>query len=319
MNLAILDDYQRVALSSADWSSLENRCAIHVFDRKLKVPDEAADALADFDILCLVRERMPMPRTLIDRLPNLKMIGVTGPHNRTLDLAAANERGIVVSCTPDSRRGTIATAELAWGLMLAAIRHIAFEHAQMCKGAWQSTIGSIARGRTLGLLGLGRVGREVAAMGRAFGMQVQAWSQNMTPEAAREAGVSYVDKDELFGSSDVISVHLVLSERTRGLVGAREIALMKRNAILVNTARGPIIDTPALLAALTGGTIGGAAIDVYDSEPLPADDQLRRTPNLVMTPHLGYMTTEVMNHFFTETIANVSAFLDGRPIRELRP
>lgn len=319
MKLAIADDYQRVALSSADWSALEKRCAIRVLDRKLEVPDEAARELADIDILCLVRERMPVPRALIERLPRLKMIGVTGPHNRTLDLAAAAERGIVVSCTPDSRRGTIATAELAWGLLLAAIRHIAFEHGRMREGAWQSTVGSILRGRTLGLLGLGRIGREVAAMGGAFGMQVQAWSQNMTPEAAREAGARYVDKAELFRSSDVISVHLVLSERSRGLVGAAELASMKRDAILVNTARGPIIDTPALIAALSEGRIGGAAIDVYDSEPLSADHPLRRTPNLVMTPHLGYMTTEVMNHFFQETVANVTAFLDGRPIRLLTP
>lgn len=319
MRLAIVDDYQRVALSSADWSCIQQRCSIEVFDRKLKVPDEAASALADFDIVCLMRERMPFPRSLIERLPRLKMIGVTGPHNRTLDLAAAAERGIVVSCTPDSRRGTIATAELAWGLALAAIRHIAYEHSRMREGAWQSTVGSMLCGRTLGLLGLGRVGREVAAMGRAFGMDVQAWSQNMTSDAAAAAGARYVEREQLFSSSDVLSIHLVLSDRTRGLVGAAELAAMKRSAILVNTARGPIVDTDALLAALSEGRIGGAAIDVYDVEPLPADHPLRRVPNLVMTPHLGYMTTEVMNHFFKETVANVNAFLDGSPIRLLAP
>ena len=319
MRLAIVDDYQRLVLSSADWSDVLNRCTIQVFDRRLEVPDEAAKALADFDIICLVRERMPVPRALLERLPRLKMICVTGPHNRTLDVAAAAERGIVVSCTPNSGRGTIATAELTWGLILAAMRHIAFEHGRMREGAWQSTVGSILRGRTLGLLGLGRIGREVAAMGRSFGMRVQAWSQNMTPQSAAEAGAAYVEKEELFRTSDVLSIHLVLSERTRALVGAEELAAMKPAAILVNTARGAIIHTPSLIAALSAGRIGGAAIDVYDIEPLPADHPLRSVPNLVMTPHLGYMTTEVMSHFFQETVANVTAFLDGRPIRLLSP
>lgn len=317
MRLAIVDDYQRVALSSADWSGVAKRCTIQVFDRKLEVPVEAAAALADVDILCLVRERMPVSRVLLERLPRLKMIGVTGPHNRTLDLAAATERGIVVSYTPDSRRGTIATAELTWGLILAAIRHIPLEHNRMRQGGWQSTVGSILRGRTLGLLGLGRIGREVASMGRAFGMQVQAWSQNMTAQSAAEVGAAYVEKDELFRTSDVLSIHLVLSERTRAIVGAEELATMKPDAILVNTARGPLIHTPSLIAALSEGRIGGAAIDVYDTEPLPAEHSLRSVPNLVMTPHLGYMTTEVMRHFFEETVANVTAFLDGRPIRLL--
>ena len=317
MRLAICDDYQRVALSSADWSAVAKRCDIQVFDRKLEVPDEAAEALADFDILCLMRERMPLPRALLERLPRLKMIGVTGAHNRTLDLACAAERGIVVSYTPDSRYGTFATAELTWGLLLAAARHIPEEHTRMRQGGWQNTVGTILRGKALGLLGLGRIGREVAGYGRAFGMKVQAWSQNMTPAAAEEAGVSYVDKAELFRTSDVVSIHLVLSERTRGLVGAEEFATMKPSAILVNTARGPIVHTPSLIAALTEGRIAGAAIDVYHVEPLPADHSLRGVPNLVMTPHLGYMTREVMRHFFEETVANVTAFLDGRPIRLL--
>lgn len=319
MRLAICDDYQRVALASADWSGLAKRCEIQVFDRKLQVPDEAAKALAPFDILCLMRERMPVPRTLLERLPRLKMIGVTAPHHRTLDLACATERGIVVSCTSNSGNGTFATAELTWGLLLAVARHIPDEHNSVRQGGWQNTVGTILHGKTLGLLGLGRIGREVAAYGRAFGMRVQAWSQNMTPAAAAEAGVDYVDKAQLFSTSDVISIHLVLSERTRGLVGAAEFALMKPNAILVNTARGPIVHAPSLISALTQGRIAGAATDVYEVEPLPADDPWRSVPNLVMTPHLGYMTREVMRHFYEETIANVTAFLDGRPIRLLSP
>jgi D-3-phosphoglycerate dehydrogenase len=317
MRLAICDDYQRIALASADWSGVGKRCDIRVFERKLEVPDEAAEALADFEILCLMRERMPLPRALLERLPRLKMIGVTGAYNRTLDLACATERGIVVSYTPDSRNGLFATAELTWGLLLAAARHIPQEHARVRGGGWQNSVGTILRGKTLGLLGLGRIGREVAGYARAFGMKVQAWSQNLTPAAAAEAGVSYVDKAQLFRSSDVISIHLVLSERTRGLVGAAELALMKPTAILVNTARGPVVDTSALVAALNERRIAGAAIDVYDVEPLPPDHPLRGAANLVMTPHLGYMTSEVMRHFFEETIANVQAFLDGQPIRLL--
>ena len=319
MQLAILDDYQHVALSSADWSSVSRRCDIQVFDRKLALPDEAAEALADFDILCLIRERMPLPKSLLERLPRLKMIGVTGPHNRTLDLEYAAERGIVVSCTPDSRRGTIATAELALALMLAVARQVPQEDRRMREGGWQNTVGSILRGRVLGLLGLGRVGREVAGIGKALGMQVQAWSQNMTPEKATEGGASYVDEETLYRTSDVLSIHLVLSERTRGILGRKQFAAMKPTAILVNTARGPIVDRTSLIDALSTRAIAGAGVDVYDVEPLPPNDALRLLPNLVMTPHLGYMTVEVMRHFFEETVANVNAFLDGRPIRLLRP
>jgi phosphoglycerate dehydrogenase-like enzyme len=316
IRIAILDDYQRVALTMADWSGLPPECEPVVFDRNLATEDEAARALADFDVVCLLRERMPMPRTLIERLPALKLIVVTGAHNRTLDLAAAKERGITVSHTGggDSQ---YATPELAWGLILSLMRHIPQEHQRMREGGWQETVGTALHGLTLSILGLGRLGSRMASIGRAFGMEVLAWSQNLTAERAEAAGATLVAKDELFARADVLTIHLVLGERSRGLVGAAELGRMKPGAVLVNTSRGPIVDEAALIAALERADIRGAGLDVYDREPLPADHPLRRLGNVVLTPHLGYVTEGTYRMFYADTVEAIAAWRAGTPVRTL--
>jgi phosphoglycerate dehydrogenase-like enzyme len=316
IRIAILDDYQRVALTMADWSGLPPECEPVVFDRNLAIEDEAARALADFDVVCLLRERMPMPRTLIERLPALKLIVVTGAHNRTLDLAAAKERGITVSHTGggDSQ---YATPELAWGLILSLMRHIPQEHQRMREGGWQETVGTALHGLTLSILGLGRLGSRMASIGRAFGMEVLAWSQNLTAERAEAAGATLVAKDELFARADVLTIHLVLGERSRGLVGAAELGRMKPGAVLVNTSRGPIVDEAALIAALERADIRGAGLDVYDREPLPADHPLRRLGNVVLTPHLGYVTEGTYRMFYADTVEAIAAWRAGTPVRTL--
>jgi D-3-phosphoglycerate dehydrogenase len=261
---------------------------------------------------------MAFPGPLIEALPRLKLIVVTGRAHRTLDLDAATRCKIPV-CHTDGRPGLdAATPELAWGLILAAVRHIAHEAAQMADGGWQTTAGSILEGKTLGLLGLGRIGKRMARYGAAFGMRVIAWSSNLTPEAARAGGADWVSKDDLFRQSDVVSIHLVLGERSRGLVGASELAAMKPGALLVNTSRGPIVQTESLLHALGRGAIR-AAIDVYDEEPLPSDDPLRSAPNCLLTPHLGYVTNETFRAFFEDVVTDIEAFADGAPIRVLNP
>jgi phosphoglycerate dehydrogenase-like enzyme len=318
MKVAILDDYLGVARRLADWSALERRCEITVFDRNLKVPDEAAEALAPFDIFCCLRERMAVPRALIERLPKLKFIAVTGFKHRTLDLAAATERGIVVSHS-GVHDGGHSTPELAWGLILASVRHIADEAGRMRAGGWQNTLGTTLHGKTLGIVGLGGIGRKVAGYGQAFGMRVLAWSQNLTDEAAAAGGATRVDKDVLFRESDIVTLHLVLGDRTRGIVGARELALMKPTATLVNTARAPLLDPAALLETLQAGRIRGAALDVFDQEPLPDDHPLRRLDNVILTPHLGYCTEETLSGFYADTVQAVTAFLDGKPVRVLNP
>jgi phosphoglycerate dehydrogenase-like enzyme len=314
--IAILDDYQHVAMTMADWSALPPDCELVVFDRNLETEDEAARALADFDVVCLLRERMPMPRTLIERLPALKLIVVTGAHNRTLDLAAAKERGITVSHTRggDSQ---YATPELAWGLILSLMRHIPQEHQRMREGGWQETVGTALYGRTLSILGLGRLGSRMASIGRAFGMAVLAWSQNLTAERAEAAGAALVAKDELFARADVLTIHLVLGERSRGLVGAAELGRMKKSAVLVNTSRGPIVDEAALVAALEGRDIRGAGLDVYDREPLPADHPLRPLGNVVLTPHLGYVTEGTYRRCDADTVEAIAAWRAGTPVRQL--
>lgn len=319
LKIAVLDDYLHLSQQSADWSKLASTCEIKVFDRRLSVPDEAAEVLKPFDIISLVRERMPVPRALIERLPNLKMIGVTGMYNRTLDVAAAKERGIVVSHTELRAPYNKATYELAWGLIFSVARHIPYEANEMRQGGWQHTAGITMAGRTLGLLGLGRQGRNMVPVAKALGMDVIAWSQNLTAETAAEFGARRVEKDELFKLSDVLSVHLVLGDRSRGLVGARELALMKPSAILINTARGPIVDEAALVDALRERRIYGAGLDVYDHEPLPDDHVLRTLPNVVLTPHLGYAVQEFFQKAYGDTVENITAFLSGRPIRILTP
>ena len=323
--VAILDDYAGMALRLADWSPVQTRSEVTVFDRHLSEP-EAAEALRPFDVICTLRERMALPRTLIERLPNLKLITIVGRSLPNLDMAAASDRGVLVAHSDFANprfasAGSLqdATPELAWGLMIATVRNLAEEHRRMRDGAWQATTGMTLSGKTLGLLGLGRTGRRMAEYAKVFGMQVIAWSQNLTEEAAAAVGARRVEKATLFGESDVVSIHLVLSDRTRGLVGAAELALMKPQAYLINTSRGPIVDEAALIAALRTGRIAGAGLDVYDLEPPPPDHPLRLAPNVTLSPHLGYVTREMLSAFYADTIEAVVAWLDGTPIRIANP
>jgi len=317
--IALLDDYNGRAESLADWSALRQRAGIVSFPHNLAVPDEAAAALAEFDAISTIRERMPMPRALIERLPRLKFIAITGAQNRTLDQIACAERGIIVSHSTSRGPGAHGTPELAWALILAAVRNIAFEDRAMRAGKWQTTMGPVLHGRTLGLLGFGKIGRRVGEIGRAFGMKLIAWSPNLTEEAAAAGGATLVDKETLFAEADVISIHLVLGARSRGLVGAAEFARMKPTAYLVNTSRGPIIEEAALVEAMQTRRIAGAAIDVYDVEPLPADHVLRSLENLTLSPHLGYVTLDNMRVSYEDTVEALTAWLDGAPVRVLAP
>ena len=307
--VAILDDYAGVALDVADWSHVAAKAEITVFREHLS-EDEAARVLQPFDVVCTVRERMALPRTLIARLPNLKLITIIGMSLPNLDMAAASDHGVIVAHSnfgnPAFANTANATPELAWGLLLATVRHIGDEHMRMRQGGWQSTTGLILAGKTLGLLGLGRIGKRMAEYARVFGMDVIAWSQNLTAEAAAEVGVRRVDKDELFAGADVLSIHLVLSDRSRGLVTARELGLMKPTAYLINTSRGPIVDEAALIEVLRSRRIAGAGIDVYGAEPPPADHPLRSIDNVTLTPHLGYVTRETLHAFYADTIENVA-------------
>lgn len=313
--IAILDDYQKVALAYADWSRLQKTHRIHVFDRPFADEDEAARALADFDIVGIMRERTPFRRSLVERLPKLKLLVTTGLRNASVDLKACTERGITVSGTES---GGHATAELAMAIVLGLARNFHTELPNMREGRWQTTVGRDLKGRTLGLLGLGKLGSQLAAYAKAFGMDLIAWSQNLTPEAAAAKGVTRVDKDELFRRADFISVHLVLSDRSRGLVGARELGLMKPTAFIVNTSRGPIIDGTALAAALAEDRIAGAGLDVYDVEPLPAAHALRREPRALLTPHIGYVTEETYRLFFPGMVEAIEGFLAGSPVRVIK-
>jgi phosphoglycerate dehydrogenase-like enzyme len=318
VKLAVLDDYQQVAARMADWSVLEGHCEVTFFHRHIALAD-AGDALADFDALLLMRERLPMPRELIGRLPRLRLIIVTGTQNRALDLAAAAERGIVVCHTRVAADAAHSTPELAWGLILAVVRHIPQEDRRLRDGLWQQTIGTTLYGKTLGLLGLGRIGRRMAEYGRAFGMNVIAWSQNLMAEAAAASAAVRVEKRDLFTRSDVLSIHLVLSERTRGLVGGAELALMRSSAVLINTSRGPIVDEAALIAALRERRIAGAGLDVFDTEPLPAEHPIRALSNVVITPHIGYVVEEAYRTFYGDAIEAVLAYQAGTPVRVLNP
>jgi phosphoglycerate dehydrogenase-like enzyme len=313
--IAILDDYMDVALRLADWSRVRAKAEITVFNRHLGSVEEAIAALAPFDIICSMRERMDMPRALIEGLPNLCAITITGQKNRTLDMAAAAERSIAIMCTVSSGTGQFATAELSWGLILSLMRHIPEQSAGMRQGRWQTRMGSSIYGKTLGLIGLGKLGARMAMAANAFGMKVLAWSQNLDEARAVEAGAIRVDKATLLREADVVSLHLVLSERTRGIIGAGDLALMKPSAILINTSRGPLIDEAALIEALGSGRIAGAGIDVFDHEPLPEDHPLRKLPHALLTPHLGYTVHETFERFYAETVENLEAYLAGSPIR----
>jgi phosphoglycerate dehydrogenase-like enzyme len=318
MRLSILDDYQGVALDIADWSAIRNH-GIEIAVERFPFADEddVVRSLADSEIVCAMRERTAFPKRVVDRLPKLKLLITTGMRNASFDMEALKARGVTVCGTGGPGGGNEDTAELAWGLILGAARRIAEDHAFMRHGGWQTRIGHRVAGKTIGLLGLGRLGSAVARVGIAFGMKAIAWSQNLTAEKAAEQGVERVEKDELFRRSDVLSVHLVLSPRSRGLVGAPEIALMKPSAILVNTSRGPICDTEAVIAALREGRLAYAGFDVYDQEPLPINHPLRSAPNVILTPHIGYVTDENYRSSYPQVVENVLAFLNGKPIRAI--
>jgi len=322
IKIAILDDYAKVALQLADWSALDGKAEITVFEQHL-TEDEAAVALKPFDVLCTVRERMSLPRSLFERLPNLKLVTIIGLDLPNLDMAAATEHGVIVShsnfANPLFANMVNATPELTWGLMIATVRHLSLESRRMHEGAWQSTVGVNLAGRTLGLLGLGRIGSRMAEYARVFGMPVIAWSQNLTQEKAKSLGAERVEKDDLFRRSDIVSIHVRLSDRTRGLVTARELALMKPGAYLINTSRGPIVVEADLLAALRAGKIAGAGLDVFDEEPPPRAHPFRTMDNVTVAPHLGYVTRESLTAFYVDTLEAVAAFVNGTPIRIANP
>jgi phosphoglycerate dehydrogenase-like enzyme len=311
-SIALLDDYQNVALSMADWSALQAAHRIQVFNERIGDVDALARALAGFEVIGIMRERTPFPRTLFAQLPNLKLLVTTGKRNASIDLAAAKDHGVAVCGTGG---GGLSTAELAIALMLAFARNLRQElHTMRPAGAWQETLGFDLDGKTLGILGLGNLGARVARIGVGIGMKPIAWSENLTEERARQHGTERVSKDELFRRADILSIHSVLSARTRGLVGARELGLMKRSALLVNTSRGPIVEEAALISALREGRIGGYAADTFDMEPLPPDHPLRREPRALLTPHLGYVTAETYRSFYGGMVAAIEAWFAGTPI-----
>jgi phosphoglycerate dehydrogenase-like enzyme len=312
---AILDDYQNVALTLADWSKVKSDVDIKVFNEHLGGADKVVAALKGFAIVCAMRERTPFPRAVIEALPDLKLLVTTGMRNASIDLEAAKARSVVVCGTPAFGN---ATAAIAIGLMLELARHIGYEDARLKGGAtWQTTIGLDLEGLTLALLGLGRLGTRVAEIGRALKMNVIAWSQNLTPEKCEEVGAEYVSRDDLFRRADFLSIHVQLSPRTRGLIGAKELGQMKNSAYLINTSRGPIVEEAALVAALREKSIAGAGLDVFDVEPLPIEHPLRKLDNVVLTPHLGYVSQQNYRAFFTGIVDDIRAFLDGKPVRVL--
>jgi len=307
--IAVLDDYQGVAFKMADWSAVTARAHVDVFTDHLVDADAVAERLLQYDVVCVMRERTPLGAEMIERLPNLKLIASTGPRNASIDLKAAAAHGIAVVHTGYFGSPTV---ELTWALILAGARHIVAEATAVRSGGWQHSIGEDLAGKTLGIIGLGHLGSQVAKIGLAFGMSVIAWSQNLTAEKAGAVGAALVSKEELLRQADIVSVHLVLSARTRALIGAEELALMKPSARLVNTSRGPIVVEAALIAALKAGRIAGAAIDVYDAEPLPADHPYRNLEHLLATPHIGYVSRALYERFYRDTVSNIISWLDAR-------
>jgi phosphoglycerate dehydrogenase-like enzyme len=314
MRVAVLDDYQGVAREMADWSSLGSDFEIVSFRDHLADQGAIVQRLQDFEVIVAMRERTPFPRALLEKLPRLRLLVSTGMRNASIDLAAARERGVVVCGTPGAA-GT--TGELTWGLILALFRQIPREDRSLREGRWQTTVGLGLAGKTLGIIGLGTIGSQVAKVGAAFNMEVIAWSQNLDAERASRAGAKRVERDELLARADAVTIHLVLGERTRGLIGERELARMKPTAFLVNTSRGPIVDEAALAAALRKGTIAGAGIDVYDNEPIAPDHPLLAAPNTVLTPHLGYVTRESYSAYFRGALEDIAAWRRGAPMRVL--
>ena len=312
---AILDDYQKVALKFADWSAIAKDVEVKVFNAPLGDDSAVIKTLQGFAIVNMMRERTPFNRKVIEGLPDLKLLITTGARNNSIDLKACAEFGVTVCGTAGFGNPT---AAIAVGLMLEITRHIGFENARMKAGApWQVTVGHDLEGKTLGVLGLGKLGQRVAGVAKALGMKVIAWSQNLTPEKAKEGGTEYVSKEDLFRNADVISIHVVLSDRTRGLVRAKDLGLMKKTAYLINTSRGPIVEEKGLIAALNSKSIAGAGLDVFDIEPLPTDHPFRKMDNVVLTPHLGYVSEENYRTFYSGVVEDIRAWLDGKPVHML--
>jgi phosphoglycerate dehydrogenase-like enzyme len=312
INVAVLDDYQGVALNMADWSALKDKAEITVFRDHLSDPGRVVERLRPFDVVCVMRERTPLPRLILEQLPNLKLICSTGSINASIDVAAAKEKGITVCGTRYTSHGA---AEFTWALILAMVRNVAAESRSLRAGHWQTSIGGDLEGKTIGLMGLGRLGSATAKVALAFGMKVIAWSQNLTREVAEDRGARLVSKEDVLREADILSIHLVLSRRTKGIVGAPEIALMKPTAYLVNTSRGPVVDEQALIDALRNRTIAGAALDVYDTEPLPELHPFRSLDNVLATPHVGYVTKRTYELFYRDTVENIAEWLIGKPVR----
>ncbi|GGC53035.1 2-hydroxyacid dehydrogenase [Siccirubricoccus deserti] len=313
--LGILDDYQGVTLALGPWDRLPDSLRIDVFRDTITNLEALVTRLAPFDALLIMRERTPFPRALLERLPNLKLLITTGPRNRSIDMEAAAERGITVCGTPSDGHPTV---DLTWGLILSLLRHIPEQEASLRNGRWQVRLGSTLEGKTLGVVGLGNLGSRVAKVGAAFGMKLIGWSPNLTEEKAAAAGATKVSKEALLEQADVVTLHLVLSERSRGIIGAGDLARMKRTAVIVNSSRGPLIDQAALIAALQEGRIAGAGLDVFDTEPLPPGHPILTAPNTVLTPHLGYVTEENYRVYFAAAVEAIEGYMAGKPVRELR-
>lgn len=313
LRAAILDDYQDVALKYADWSPIEQDVEVTVFNEPFKDQAEAIEKLQGFAIVAGMRERTPFPRAVIEALPDLKLLITTGARNNSFDLKAAAERGVTVCGTGTFGNPTVG---IVFGLILELTRRVGFENARLKAGApWQTTIGLDLEGLTLGIVGLGKLGSRVAAVGKAFGMNVIAWSPNLTPEKAAAGGAAYATREELFSKADIVTIHVVLSERSRGLVSADDLARLKKTAYLINTARAPIVDQAALLKALDEKRIAGAGLDVFDVEPLPLDHPYRMLDNVVITPHLGYVSEQTYRKFYPDIVENIRAFIDKKPVR----
>jgi phosphoglycerate dehydrogenase-like enzyme len=307
VKIAILDDYQNAALKMADWAALSGRAEITVFNDHVADPSALVERLLPFEVVCVMRERTPLPREVLQHLPRLKLIASTGSRNASTDMGAAKELGITVTATGYRSSPTI---ELTWALILASLRGIVHENNSIRNGGWQKSVGQDLSGKILGVVGLGNIGGQVARIGLAFGMKIIAWSQNMTPEIAEAAGARLVSKDELFRQADIVTIHLILSGRTKGLVGAAELRLMKPTSRLINTSRGPIVDEASLIEALRSRAIAGAAIDVFDQEPLPSEHPFRSMDNILATPHIGYVTEDLYRTFYGDTVANITAWLN---------
>ena len=315
LRCAILDDYFKLSLTSADWSKITDRVELTVFEQPFASQDDAAAKLKDFEIILAMRERTAFPKAMFERLPNLKLLITSGMRNAAIDFEAAKAHNVVLCGTTFARDPT---APLTMGLILELTRNIGRENARMHAGVpWQSLLGIEIEGRTLGVIGLGKLGTKVAKLGQAFGMNVIAWSPNLTPEKCAEAGVTYATKEDLFQNADVITIHVVLGPRSRGLVGREDLLRMKPTAYIVNTARGPIIDEQALLEVLQQKKIAGAGIDVFSVEPLPVDHPFRKLDNMVITPHLGYATAEIFQGHYTQMVEGIDGWLKGAPLRRL--